>query len=165
MLKIDLFNHIWPVPFYEKLKRALGPMVDITRRSEAVPMMTDLAERFRVMDRFEDYQQVLSLASPPLELIKDAKVSADLARIGNDGMKELCEKYPDRFPGFIASPRRQGAAVSAPGLFRAAGGTRVRRRAGRPGRAIQPEAAAAPSQSPPPGAWQPLARVRTSPAP
>ena len=103
MLKIDLFNHIWPVPFYEKLKRALGPMVDITRRSEAVPMMTDLAERFRVMDRFEDYQQVLSLASPPLELIKDPKVSAELARVGNDGMQELCVKYPERFPGFIAS--------------------------------------------------------------
>ena len=103
MLKIDLFNHIWPVPFYEKLKRALGPMVDITRRSEAVPMMTDLAERFRVMARFEDYQQVLSLASPPLELIKDPKVSAELARVGNDGMQELCVKYPERFPGFIAS--------------------------------------------------------------
>ncbi|MBF8270712.1 MAG: amidohydrolase [Gammaproteobacteria bacterium] len=103
MLKIDLFNHIWPLPFYERLKRALGPMVDITRRSEAVPMMTDLDERFRVMDRFGDYQQVLSLASPPLELIKDPKVSAELARIGNDGMQELCVKYPERFPGFIAS--------------------------------------------------------------
>jgi aminocarboxymuconate-semialdehyde decarboxylase len=104
MLKIDLFNHIWPMPFYERLKRALGPMVDITRRSEAVPMMTDLAERFRVMDRFDEYQQVLSLASPPLEtIIKDPKLGAELARIGNDGMKELCDNYPDRFPGFIAS--------------------------------------------------------------
>ena len=103
MLKIDFFNHIWPVPFHARLKKALGPMVDITRRSEAVPMMTDLAERFRVMDRFEDYQQVLSLASPPLELIKDPKVSAELARVGNDGMQELCVKYPERFPGFIAS--------------------------------------------------------------
>jgi len=103
MLKIDLFNHIWPVSFYEHLKQALGPMVDITRRSEGVPMMTDLAERFRVMDRFGDYRQVLSLASPPLELVKDTKLSIELARIGNDGMKELCDRHPDRFPGFIAS--------------------------------------------------------------
>ncbi|OGT82548.1 MAG: amidohydrolase, partial [Gammaproteobacteria bacterium RIFCSPLOWO2_12_FULL_52_10] len=43
------------------------------------------------------------LASPPLELIKDPKVSAELARVGNDGMQELCVKYPERFPGFIAS--------------------------------------------------------------
>ena len=103
MLKIDMFNHIWPAAFYEQLKRAMGPMVDITRRSEAVPMMTDLQERFRVMDMFEDYCQILSLASPPLELIGDPKLSAQLARIGNDGMQELCDEFPDRFPGFIAS--------------------------------------------------------------
>lgn len=103
MQKIDIFNHIWPVAFYERLKQAFGPMVDITRRSEGVPMMTDLTERFRVMDMFEDYYQILSLASPPLELVKDTKVSIELARIGNDGMKELCDKYPQRFPGFIAS--------------------------------------------------------------
>lgn len=103
MLKIDLFNHIWPVAYYDKLKRAMGSMVDITRRSEAVPMMTDLQERFRVMDMFDDYFQVLSLASPPLELLPDPKLSSELARIGNDGMKELCDEFPDRFPGFIAS--------------------------------------------------------------
>ena len=103
MLKIDMFNHIWPAVFYEHLKRALGPMVDITRRSEAVPMMTDLQERFRVMDMFDDYRQVLSLASPPLELVAEPKLSAELARIGNDGMQELCYEFPDRFPGFIAS--------------------------------------------------------------
>ena len=103
MKKIDIFNHIWPRTYYEKLKSAMGPMVDITRRSEAIPMMTDLNERFRVMDMFEDYYQVLSLASPPLELVHDSKASCELARIGNDGMKELCEKHPDRFPGFIAS--------------------------------------------------------------
>jgi predicted TIM-barrel fold metal-dependent hydrolase len=103
MQKIDIFNHIWPAAFHEKLKQAMGSMVDITRRSEAVPMMTDLEERFRVMDMFEDYYQILSLASPPLELIKDTRVSAELARVGNDGMQELCDKYPARFPGFIAS--------------------------------------------------------------
>ena len=103
MLKIDMFNHIWPAAFYEQLKRAMGSMVDITRRSEAVPMMTDLQERFRVMDMFKDYCQILSLASPPLELVADPKLSAQLARVGNDGMKELCDEFPDRFPGFIAS--------------------------------------------------------------
>ena len=103
MQKIDLFNHIWPASFYEKLKRAMGPMVDITRRSEAVPMMTDLQERFRVMDMFADYRQVLSLASPPLEIIKDPELSTELARAGNDGMQQLCDEFPDRFPGFIAS--------------------------------------------------------------
>jgi len=79
-------------------------MTNITRRSEAVPMMTDLDERFRVMDLFGDgYQQVLSLASPALEMVGDAAVSGPLSVIGNDSMAELCSQYPDRFPGFIAS--------------------------------------------------------------
>ena len=67
-------------------------------------MMTNLDERFRVMDMFGDeYQQILSLASPPLELAGAAGVSRELARIGNDGMAELCDTYPERFPGYVAS--------------------------------------------------------------
>ena len=67
-------------------------------------MLADLDERFRVMDRFEDYHQILSIPAPPVEVLaSDTKVAAELSRIGNDAMAELCEKYPDRFPGFTAS--------------------------------------------------------------
>lgn len=103
MIKIDAFNHIWPMPFYVAIRNAMGPMVDITRRSEAVPMMIDLDARFRVMDQFDEYQQILSLASPPLELAGDARVGRELSMIGNDSMADLCRKYPDRFPGFVAT--------------------------------------------------------------
>ena len=66
MKKIDIFNHIWPKPFHDALIDLIGSTSDITRRSEAVPMMTDLDRRFEVMDMFgPDYCQVLSLASPP----------------------------------------------------------------------------------------------------
>ena len=30
--------------------------------------LVDLGERFRVMDRFEEYQQILSIATPPIEV-------------------------------------------------------------------------------------------------
>lgn len=103
MKKIDAFNHIWPKPFYEAIKDAMGSMTDITRRSEAVPMMVDLDERFRVMDLFDDYQQILSLASPPLELAGGPLVGRRLSRIGNDSMAELCARHPERFPSFIAT--------------------------------------------------------------
>jgi len=103
MRKLDAYNHIWPTPFYEALKDVMGPMTDITRRSEAVPMIVDLDVRFRVMDQFDGYQQILSLASPPLELAGDAEVARQLSRIGNDSMAELCVRYPDRFPGFTAT--------------------------------------------------------------
>jgi len=103
MRKLDAFNHIWPMPFYEALKDAVGSMTDITRRSEAVPMIVDLDERFRVMDQFDDYEQILSLASPPLELAGGPEIGRQLSQIGSDSMAELCAKHPDRFPGFIAS--------------------------------------------------------------
>jgi uncharacterized protein len=103
MRKIDAFNHIWPRPFFEQLCAVVPDMRDITRRSREVPMMVDLDERFRVMDRFPGYQQILSLASPPLELVADPATASVLARIANDSMAELVQRHPDRFPAFVAS--------------------------------------------------------------
>jgi predicted TIM-barrel fold metal-dependent hydrolase len=100
--KLDIFNHIWPKAFQTRLEQ-VSQIVDITKRSNDIPMMSDLDERFRVMDMFDEYQQVLSLASPPLEVIASPKDAAELAQIGNDGMAELVQRYPDRFPGFVAS--------------------------------------------------------------
>lgn len=102
MRKLDIFNHIWPKAFHAKLEQVCK-IVDITKRSNDVPMMVDLDERFRVMDLFDGYQQVLSLASPPLEVIASPDAATELARIGNDGMAELVDRYPDRFPAFVAS--------------------------------------------------------------
>lgn len=103
MKKIDIFTHIWPKPYYDALLKVTGNMTNITMRSEKVPMMTDLDTRFRVLDRFDDYCQVLSLASPPLELVAKPQESVELSRIGSESMAELCQLYPDRFPGFIAT--------------------------------------------------------------
>jgi predicted TIM-barrel fold metal-dependent hydrolase len=55
------------------------------------------------MDRFEGYEQVLSIATPPIEVYASPRDAVDLARRANDGMAELVRKYPHRFPGFVAS--------------------------------------------------------------
>jgi predicted TIM-barrel fold metal-dependent hydrolase len=55
------------------------------------------------MDQFGDYAQVICLGSPPVEVFGRPDVSADMARLANDGMAELVANHPDRFPGFIAS--------------------------------------------------------------
>ena len=104
MKKLDIFNHIWPKPFFDALIDHIGEMTDITRRSGDVPMMTDLDRRFEVMDMFgADYQQVLSLASPPLEKLSNPEKALELSRIGSDALAELCRKYPERFPAFIGT--------------------------------------------------------------
>jgi predicted TIM-barrel fold metal-dependent hydrolase len=66
-------------------------------------MLADLDVRFRVMDTFDDYQQVLSLPTPPIEVFARREDALDLAQVANDGMAELVGKYPDRFPAFVAS--------------------------------------------------------------
>jgi predicted TIM-barrel fold metal-dependent hydrolase len=55
------------------------------------------------MDAFEGYQQILSIATPPIETYAKPAQAVELAERANDGMAELVVRHPDRFPGFIAS--------------------------------------------------------------
>lgn len=103
MRKLDIFTHIYPRPFFDKLMQVAGDFKDVGKRSRGVPMLYDLDERFRVMDRFDGYQQILSLPTPPLEVMGSPAQATDLARLANDGMAELVTRYPDRFAGFVAS--------------------------------------------------------------
>ncbi len=73
------------------------------KRVLGIPSLVDMDLRFRMMDHFEDYAQVISMASPPIEAFGDPQISAELAELANDGMAELVSKHADRFPGFIAS--------------------------------------------------------------
>ena len=66
-MKLDIFNHIFPKRFFERMTQVAGGMKDMGKRVRGVPMLYDLDERFRVMDRFgPDYRQILSIASPPI---------------------------------------------------------------------------------------------------
>src|SRR4051812_15374080 len=81
-----------------------GAQKDMGKRVRGVRELHDLDARFRVMDRFgPEYQQILSMPSPPLESMADGGQATELARIGNDGFAELVANHRDRFPGFVAS--------------------------------------------------------------
>ena len=101
-MKIDIFNHIFPQRYFDRLMEVAGSHKDMGKRVRDIPILTDLDIRFKVMDSFGEYQQILSLASPPIEVIAPDH-SVELARIANDGMAEIVQKHPDRFPGFVAS--------------------------------------------------------------
>ncbi|HXH07657.1 MAG TPA: amidohydrolase family protein [Vicinamibacterales bacterium] len=103
-LKIDVFNHILPRPFFDRMRRAAVDLGALKRWLE-IPFLYDLEVRFRVLEEFGDeYRQVLSLSAPPLEALNpDPTVTAELARLANDSMAEIVERHRDRFPGFIAS--------------------------------------------------------------
>ena len=55
------------------------------------------------MDEFEDYTQILSLGLPPIEGMVGPDQAPEFARVANDGLAELCAKYPDRFAGYVGA--------------------------------------------------------------
>ena len=102
-MKLDIFNHIFPTTYFDKMLEVAPNFKDIGKRARGVPVLVDLDARFRVMDQFDDYAQVICLCAPPLEALAGPELSPELARIANGGMAEYVTKYPDRFPAFIAS--------------------------------------------------------------
>ncbi len=110
MRKIDAFAHILPRPYLERLERQLEQTMAPSRLAyyrEGVfsfdPVLTDLDARWRKIEPYGDYAQVLVLAVPPLEEVGPPGVAAEFARIANDEMADLVRRYPDRFVGFAAA--------------------------------------------------------------
>jgi predicted TIM-barrel fold metal-dependent hydrolase len=103
-LKIDVFNHIFPKPFFDRLQRVTVNRGAVKRWLN-IPFLHDLAVRFRMLEEFGDsYRQILSLSAPPIEAINsDRQITLDLARLANDSMAEIARSHAHRFPGFIAS--------------------------------------------------------------
>lgn len=102
-LKIDLFNHFFPKRFWEEFLKSSYGLKDMGKRVANIPNIFDLESRMRTMDEFDEYKQVISLGSPPIEVFFGPADSVRMARIGNDGQAELVERHPDRFAGFLAS--------------------------------------------------------------
>src|SRR5438105_12888810 len=103
-LKIDVFNHIFPAPFFARLLEVVANRAAIKRWLH-IPFLHDLDVRFRMLEEFgPEYRQVLSLSAPPIESINpDRQTTIDLAQLANDSMADLVHRHADRFPGFIAS--------------------------------------------------------------
>jgi predicted TIM-barrel fold metal-dependent hydrolase len=119
-VKIDIFNHILPERFFAEFQKVAPGLKDMGKRVRNIPVITDLDARFRMMDEFGDYRQVISIASPPIESFADPETTARLARIANDGMAELVDRHPDRFPGFVAALPMNHPAAAEKELERAA---------------------------------------------
>ena len=62
----------------------------------------DLDMRMRLMDRYPDVFQVLTVSLPPVESLVSPKDAVELAQIANDELAELLIKYPDKFVAAVA---------------------------------------------------------------
>ena len=100
-MKIDIFNHIFPKKYFDKVLEIAPNAKDMNKRVRSIPCIVDLDERFRIMDKYgDDYRQIICLGAPPIETFGPPSVTTELAKIANDGMADIVARYPDRFPGF-----------------------------------------------------------------
>lgn len=100
---IDLYCHIYPDSYFQAMSKVAPKLENIGQRLRGIPKLFDLDVRFREMDQFGDYRQIISLPNPPIEELTSGQVGLDLARVANDAMAELCRKHPERFPTFAAA--------------------------------------------------------------
>jgi len=123
--KIDAFAHILPPSYAERLEsitsgaavseRILGYRPWIRED----PALIDLDARWRTIDSFGDYRQILTLAVPPLEELGEPAMALDLARAANDELAGLVSRHRDRFAGFAAALPMSDPQAAAAELDRA----------------------------------------------
>ncbi len=103
-MKIDIFNHILPKLYYDRMLAKMPPGAYMLKRVSNIPFLYDLDARFRKIEQFgDDYQQVFSVNLPPVEAVWGPDESPEMARVANDSMAEICSQHKDRFPGFVAA--------------------------------------------------------------
>ncbi len=106
MLKLDIFPHIFPQAYFERMKEiaAVNPALAASiKRWMNIPVLWDLDKRMKMMKRFPEYKQILTLSMPAIEFLAGPDESPELARLGNDGMAQIVAQHPDQFPAFVAS--------------------------------------------------------------
>jgi predicted TIM-barrel fold metal-dependent hydrolase len=99
-MMIDIAAHILPEKYKDELYKAMGGKF---QQAEGTPTITDVESRFRLMDRYNNLVQVLTVCGPPLDGVVSPKDATRLARLANDEVAGLIYKYPDRFVGGVAT--------------------------------------------------------------
>jgi aminocarboxymuconate-semialdehyde decarboxylase len=101
-MKIDIYNHVMPMAYLELMKRHSADL-GMVKRISSVRLVWDIEARVQMLERFPDVQQVLTLSQPAPEMLGGPDLAMEVARVANDGMAEICRKWPHKFPVFVAA--------------------------------------------------------------
>jgi len=102
MRYVDAFNHFFPKPYFDALLETPAGGRDLGKRVSGIPALYDVELRVGLVESFEGYSQVLSHGLPPMERLWGADKTPEMAKIGNDGLAEIVDKYPRHFAGWSA---------------------------------------------------------------
>jgi predicted TIM-barrel fold metal-dependent hydrolase len=104
--KINMFTHLLPDKYrktlYRKAKRNIYTE-DLESHHDGQPTLYDMEQRFKLLEKFEGFREVITLLTPPIEWVADPGDAKDLAMLGNDEVAGLVAKYPDHFVAGVAS--------------------------------------------------------------
>ena len=95
-MKIDIFAHILPQKYFAAFRKIVPTVIDDIEDRNPPTLFLD--QRLRLMDRYPDVLQVLTVGLQHLidELVT-VEESIELSRIANDELAEMVVKYPDKF--------------------------------------------------------------------
>ncbi len=98
-MKLDIFAHVMPRKWEEALEKRFGRKF-ITVHA---PALTDMEQRFRIMDEYKPLRQVVTIPGPPVAEVAGPEESPELARLSNDILAEMVDASPDYFAGGVAN--------------------------------------------------------------
>lgn len=104
-MKIDVYAHITPQKFIDAFAKRSVSWETVARTSPIFGKVAlwDLNKRLEIMDRYEDYVQVLTPTGQVIEPFYGPKDTPELARIFNDSVAEIIAKHPDKFVAGVAT--------------------------------------------------------------
>ncbi len=98
MRKIDCFNHILPLPYYDAIRQE-GEDLPLGN----VILLKDMDARVAEAAQHEELSQVLTLVAPELIDQLPEATANHLASLANDEMAAVVAQYPDTFVAGIAT--------------------------------------------------------------
>ena len=108
---IDVYCHFLPSKYCVAVQATATKPQMMFERAQRIPAMVDLEARLDVLKEFPGYRQIISLASPPTEVLAPNK-SADLAQLANDELAHTAASDGERICGFIATLPLNDVAAS-----------------------------------------------------
>ena len=99
---LDVFCHCLPPAYCEAVLHAANRPLLMFERAQKIRVMVDFQARLDLMDEFPGYRQLVSLASPPVEVLAP-EASYKLAIVANNEMAKMVRHSGDRIPSFVAT--------------------------------------------------------------
>lgn len=99
---IDVFCHCLPPKYCAAVHESATAPLLMLERAQSIRVMSDLDARLEMLEEFPGYRQIVSLASPPVEVLAP-DAAAELAVVANDAMAEMARASNGRILGFVAA--------------------------------------------------------------